>query len=662
MQNLSQEGDIGKSCPINEFEKTNISDSVLNGDAHETIEDEQKIWRDLKSPLMSPFHYDNSDSILNCITDFFSQSEDMYTNKTEKMDTLLYTENCQASLSKDSFGRVGILNSSFDFDSNMGLPSSDCLYSNVQTLNPRLIEQNFEDEIPLTKSFNTPEFNFEEKTTESNDNLENALSEKDKELYSNQNHFVNSNIDMIGFELNTNREAAFEFPSPIKSIPSFSSQSTNLVNSDNIFSEEKESFPRCSLSSSIDKFNTGNVIEKFYIFQEKNTTNQTQLLNNIKNQDLPEICTSNNIPSNKSMNSVLNQQEDDVQLSQKYTSVEFVTSPLITKESLNSCDLLSSTDLLCNTDITSQCIEQQDESSLGQRNIQKSMQDNCEEKQKHTTKHKIEISAQSRSSKRTLRCKKKTKVKKEENKLLSSTVQSNQNELSLRCSQITIINSLNYQDMQNTCESPQSTFHMLHCQTSPKNINNQLTCESVQQLNVSQQQQTLLNFHEDSMVDTIYREESTSHNQCIMEDNILEDSRISSVLEKSHIPEDKSCFKISERNMNIDADITKANLTTDKDITVSNIKCTKSLQNSTKEQTTSDEDIPLKKRKLNSKYSSSLKANTIVRPINQQNVQKNMFLERKVTILLTFSIIYFFFLKYTSNIISFYYNFKILNI
>ena len=641
MQNLSQEGDIGKSRLINEFEKTNISDSVLNGDAQETIEDEQKIWRDLKSPLMSPFHYDNSDSILNCITDFFSQSEDVYTNKTEEMYTLLDTENCQASLSKDSFGRVEILNSSFDFDSNMGLPSSDYLYSNVQTLNPRLIEQNFEDEIPPTKNFNTSEFNFEEKTTENND-LESTLSEKDKELYSNQNHFANSNIDMIEFELNTDTEAAFEFPSPIKSIPSFSSQSTNLVNPDNIFSEERESFPKCSLSSSIDKFNTGNVIEKFYIFQEKNTINQTQLLNNIKKRGLPEIFTSNNIPSNESMNSVLNQQEDD-QLSQKYTSVELVTSPLITKESLNSCDLLSSTDLSCNTDITSQCIEQQDKSSLEQRNTQKSMQDNCEEKQKHITKHKIEISAQSRSSKRTLKCKKKTKVKKEKNELLSPTVQPNQNELSLRCSQITIINSLNYQDMQNTCESPQSTFYTSQCETSPKNVNNQLTCGSVQQLNVSQQ--TLLNLHEDSM-DTIYREESTLQNQCIMEDNILEDSRISSVLEKSHIPEDKFCFKISERT-----DTAKANLTTDKNITEvsSIIKCTKSLpnidvqlQNSTKEQTTSDEDIPLKKRKLNSKYSSSLKANTIVSPMNQQNLQKNMCLERKVTILLMFSIIYFF--------------------
>ncbi|KAK1118972.1 hypothetical protein K0M31_013742 [Melipona bicolor] len=567
----------------------------------------------------------------------------MYTNKTEEMFTLLDTENCQASLSKDSFERVGILNSSsFDFDSNMGLPSNDCLYSNVQTLNPRLIEQNFEDEIPLTKNFNTSEFNFEEKTTENND-LENIFSEKDKELYSNQNHFANSNIDMIGFELNTNTEAVLEFPSPIKSIPSFSSQSTNLVNPDNIFFEERESFPKCSLSSSIDKFNTGNVIEKFYIFQEKNTTNQTQLLNNIKNRGLPEICTSNNIPSNESMNSVLNQQEDDVQLSQKYTSVELVTSPLITKESLNSCDLLSSTDLSCNTDITSQCIEQQDESSLEQRNTQKSMQDNCKEKQKHITKHKIEISAQSRSSKRTLRCKKKTKVKKEKNELLLPTVQSNQNELNLRCSQITIINSLNYQNVQNTCESPQSTFYTSQCQISPKNVNNQLTCGSVQQLNVSQQQRILLNLHEDSMMDTIYREESTLQNQCIMEDDILEDSRISSVLEKSHIPEDKSCFKISEKNMNIDTDITKANFTTDKDITeVSSIlKCTKSLpnidvQNSTKEQTTSDEDIPLKKRKLNSKYSSSLKANTIVSPINQQNVQKNMFLERKVIILRCF--------------------------
>lgn len=98
---------------------------------------------------------------------------------------------------------------------------------------------------------------------------------------------------------------------------------------------------------------------------------------------------------------------------------------------------------------------------------------------------------------------------------------------------------------------------MSYCQTSSKNyytsknIHKQLKCAGVQQLKrISQQkEQILLSFHEDSMMDTIYKEDSKLENsQCTMEDNILENSSMLNVFEKSHTPENKiSCFKISKK-------------------------------------------------------------------------------------------------------------------
>ncbi|XP_033356534.1 uncharacterized protein LOC117237051 isoform X2 [Bombus vosnesenskii] len=624
LQNLSQEADIEESRSIGEFENITIFDSILYGDEQETIEDEQKIWGDLKSPLI----YDNSDSVLHCITEFFSQPEHLHTNEMEEKYILSDAEDSQTLLSEGSFGRTGILNFLFDFYlTNMDSPSNNFMYSNIQAVNPRLIEKSFE-----------------EKTAEKND-LENTLSQEDKELCSNQNHSVNNSVDMIGFELDTSREEVFEFLPVIKSTPSFSGQSITLVNSNSILSEEKESFPKCSLSSPTDKFNVGSLKETFYIFQKEDTINQTQSFSDKKNEDLPEICISNNIPSDESMNYILNQQENDIHSLQKYTCVELETSPLVIKESLDSCDLLSSTDLIsCNTDTTLQRIEQTDESSLRQKNFQENMQYNCEEKQNHIMKCRTEISGhpQSRSPKQILKCKKKIKTKKKEKQLSSSIVQSNQNELSLRCSQITIVNPLDYEDVQNTCESSLSTFHMSYCQTSPKNGKKQLNCANVQQSKrMSQQkQQIVLNFHEDSMVNSIYKEDSKLQNlQCVMEDNISEDSRMLNVPEKSYATEDNTHFKISKRNMNIDTNITKANFITDNDITEfsNNIKSAKWISqninvqpsNSIKEQAILDEDIPLKKRKLTSTFSSTVNTNTSVSSVNQQKMQRKHYVSTK---------------------------------
>lgn len=98
---------------------------------------------------------------------------------------------------------------------------------------------------------------------------------------------------------------------------------------------------------------------------------------------------------------------------------------------------------------------------------------------------------------------------------------------------------------------------MSYCQTSSKNyytsknIHKQLKCAGVQQLKrISQQKEQIfhedsrdskeLSFHEDSMMDTIYKEDSKLENsQCTMEDNILENSSMLNIFEKSYTPENK---------------------------------------------------------------------------------------------------------------------------
>lgn len=472
---------------------------------------------------------------------------------------------------------------------------------------------------------------FEEKITEKND-LENTFLQENKELYSNQNCYVDDNMDIVGFGLNSSAEEIIDSYSLSKGIPSFSDHSTVLVNSSNISSEDKELFPKYNLSSPTDKFNTGNFIEKSYIFQKKDI-NQVQPLSDTKNQDLPEICITNNISSN--MNYILNQSRDNFQ-SQKYACTELETSLFVKKQSLNSCDLLSSTDSIsCNIDTTFQCVKQKHKNSMRQRNIQKTMQYN-KEKQNHITKRKIKISTQ---SKWTLNSKRKIKMKKKEKESFTFVIQPNQDELNLRCSEITIINPLNYQNIQNTCESP---FQMSYCQTSPKNFctskkkNKQLNCPGVKYM--SQQKQILLNLYEDSMVDTIYKEDSKVENLHNIMEDISEDSSISNISEKSHKSKNKSCFKLSEKNMEIDTDINKANIITDNNIIKvsnntgkSNAKW--SLQdidmqpsNSIKEQiiTTLNEDISLKKRKLQfQNFIQPTSTNEILCSINQQKKKKN---------------------------------------
>lgn len=601
-QNVSQKMNVTKTCSVDEFENTDILDNILNGDI--TIEDEQEILEDWQSPLMSPINYDNSNNVLNCIAEFFSQSEHTYTNKKEEKYSIADTETTQTPLPEGSLGTIGILNSLFDFDlTNMDFPSKDFTYSNVQAVNPRLIKKTFETEICSTKDYDTSEFSSQDETFVTNKNKKSIFSQKGKELCSNQNYIIDSSVDVVGFGLNTRKEKALEFPLLIKNVSS--DRSTNFVNSDNISSEMKESFPKNSLSS------PSGITEKSYIFQKEDAVNQIECFNMV-NHVSSDICTSNEIPLN------ISRQQDDIQSS----DIEFESNPSVVKQSLDPCDLLSSTDLMqCNTNIIPQCIEEECE-SIKQKNNQKDIRRNCKKKQNCTTKHRIEVRTQSRSSNRKSRYKKKIKMKRKKEESSSSIVQSKRNELSLRCSQLTGINLRNQQDMENTCELPLSTFHVSYCQKSPQiictseNEYKKLKCVGIQRLrNISQRkQQMLLNFHNDTVIDAIFKEDSKLENlKPIMEDNISEDSNVSCSFEDPRMS-DKTCIKLLKKNVKLDTDVSKVNVTTGKRVTeISNNMLVKSdtnwlLQNEDTRSSkfiekqmivTLDEEMPSKKKETN---------------------------------------------------------------
>ncbi|XP_076633761.1 uncharacterized protein LOC143347961 [Colletes latitarsis] len=649
LQDFSLKTDIAKTHFIDEFENIDILDSILNGDM--TMEDEQEILENSQSSLISPINYDNSNNVLNCITEFFSQAEHIYKNEKGEKNITSDVDNSITPLPEGSLGTMGILNSLLDFElTNMDSPPNDFMYSNVQTVNPRLIKKSFEGEIFSVKDSTISELNSHMKKTvivEKN-NKDDVLPRKEKD---NQNDPIDSSVNVVGFGLNSNKEETLEFPLLIKDISSFSNQPTILANSDNISSELKEPLPKSSLSGPVDKLNTDTVIEKSYVFQKEDMINEVHSFGDSVNRVSSEMCISNDVSSNAVMNCT--SQQDDFLSSHKHTYMELRTSPLAIKQPSDS-DLLSSTDLIpCNTVATSQYEFIECENSLKQRNIQKNIQHNCKEQQNHIMKHRIEVSAQSRSSKRKVRYKKKIK-KEEKEEEIPSSVEPNSDEVSLRCSQLTIINPLNHKDIQSTCELPLSSFHTSYRKKSPhtlctsRNMYKQLKCVGIQQLrNMSpRKQQILLNYHGDSTTNTIFKEDPKLENpQHNTEDNVWEDSSVLyRSVEKPHTPGSKTCFKHFKMNIKVDTDITKVNFTTDKHITeVSNNILIKSgikwtLQNIDAQSSkfikkqivpTLDEETPVKKRKLASKFSPTLEANTVVCSINQQEAQKKHFVSAK---------------------------------
>ncbi|XP_017889621.1 uncharacterized protein LOC108630700 [Ceratina calcarata] len=163
LPNFSQKSNGAKSrSPVNELDNDNLN-SILNQSI--TIEDEQEIWDESQSLLVSPMSYDVSSTVLNCITEIFSQSENQLISETEEEYALLDTKNYLMPLPEGSLGITGILSS---------LHNNDFMCTNVQPVNTRLSKNIFKDEI----DDNTEPQTAEEAHT---DELKNNISPSEKE-------------------------------------------------------------------------------------------------------------------------------------------------------------------------------------------------------------------------------------------------------------------------------------------------------------------------------------------------------------------------------------------------------------------------------------------------------------------------------------------------
>ncbi|XP_015435241.1 PREDICTED: uncharacterized protein LOC107190868 [Dufourea novaeangliae] len=521
---------------MDEFENIDILDSILNGDI--SMEDEQEILEDSQSLLMSPISCNNSNNVLNCITEFFSQVEYVHVNEKEDKYIPSNTKNSLTPLPEGSLGTTGILNSLLDFElTNMDTLPNDLMYSNVQTVNPRLIKKNFESD-SLSRDRNTSELNSytEETVMVGRSDEKDGLPQKKMESCNSKRDSVNSSVDVVGFGLNPSNKDVLQFSSINKK-----------VSTDNISSELKDLLSKSSLSSPIDKLNTNIVTEKSYIFH-KEYVNHVQSFSDTMNNVLPEICTFNDIPSDTVIHCV-GQRND------KHTYMELESSPVRKQEPFD-CELLFSTDLVAPNSITvSQSEPSMHENFLKKRNnIQKNIQ-HSQEEHNHTMKHQIEVSVQSGLLKRKLRYKN-MKTENTEEESASPT----KDESSVRCPQFNIIN----QDAQNMCELPLSSFH-IYRQKSPQvcpsgNMYKQLKCVGIQQLRSMspQKQQILLNFHGDSTMNTISKEDSKSEDsQRTIEDNIWEDATL--LYESLRKSGNKTYLKLPKKGIKIDTDVAKIN-------------------------------------------------------------------------------------------------------
>ncbi|XP_076646142.1 uncharacterized protein LOC143355305 [Halictus rubicundus] len=617
LESLLQKNDTTEAQSVEEFENIDILDSILNGGI--TMEDEQELLQESQSSLMSPMSYDNSNNVLNCITEFFLQAENTYVNDKEDKYAMPDTKNTGTPLPEGSLGTTGILNFLLDFElTKMSSLPNDLIYSNVQAVNPQLIKKSFEKE-NLSKTISACEANtqLEEVIVVGKNGEEDILSQKENEF-------------------------------------STLSQSNISINSDSIFSDLRESFTKYNLSSPSDKFSNNTVAEKVSIHQKDDVTNQVQPFSDTIKHVSSKMCvpsetTSIAIPNCKSLH--------------KDGSTEHERSVLLVKKP-SECESLSSTDLIPSNNTTdSRCENSEYEHILKKRNIQKGMQNICKGKQNNVLQHKIEVSVQTRSSKRKLRYRKKVKKDQKEGEegLDLFNIQHNQDELNLKYSQINVISPTSHQDVQSACKLPLSPFDISYHQKLPqtlctsRNIYKQLKCVGIQRLrNISpRKQQILLNCQGDSTTSATIKEDyklEDSHRT--MEDNIWEDPTVlvSSMEKQQHTPGSITDFKLSKTDVKLDANVPKVNLVTDKHITdISNDILIESginwtLQNidaqssklTTKQIIASvDEETPLKRKKLTSNHSSSFETTATVCSASQEGVQKKHYASMKKGLICT---------------------------
>lgn len=203
---------VGGKNKVDEFENIDILDSILNGDMsmQDILEEQQHL-------SMNPLSSDTSTNMLGFFTEFFKQSEVTLSNKKDcATDETLHQDEVSKTLPEGSLGMTGILNSLLDSDlTSIDSPPSDFMYSNVQSVDPRLIRKSpTAERAAFLSDFSTVSDLFSQKEQSSEDNFGaiDSLSKKTKDqLFLDQKDSLNC-TDLEEFGLNSTKETTFEMP------------------------------------------------------------------------------------------------------------------------------------------------------------------------------------------------------------------------------------------------------------------------------------------------------------------------------------------------------------------------------------------------------------------------------------------------------------------
>ncbi|XP_015586330.1 uncharacterized protein LOC107263529 [Cephus cinctus] len=193
---------------VDEFENIDILDSILHGDM--SLQDKQEILEDPTSAVLASPNKDNSTNLFNCITDFFEHGEVESRMKREK--TSVCNSNSEfsiESLPEGSLGTTGILNSLLDFElTSMNSPPNDFMYSNVQTVDPRLIRIPPKDENLTTNSSNgsIDLLAHKEQLLIDSINENEAFSKKTKDpVFLDESDNVSGKVALVEYDLNSDK-------------------------------------------------------------------------------------------------------------------------------------------------------------------------------------------------------------------------------------------------------------------------------------------------------------------------------------------------------------------------------------------------------------------------------------------------------------------------
>lgn len=202
----------GAKNKIDDFENIDILDSILNGDLsmEDILEEQQHL-------SMCSTGLDSSANMLGFFTEFFKQSE---TTQSLKKNCLMgqnfHLDEVAESLPEGSLGTTGILNSLLDSDlTSIDSPPSDFMYSNVQTVDPRLIRKSpTAERVVLTSDFGTASDLISQNEQSAVENFlpVDSLSKKTKDqLFLDKKDSLNC-TDLEEFGLNNAKQTSFEMP------------------------------------------------------------------------------------------------------------------------------------------------------------------------------------------------------------------------------------------------------------------------------------------------------------------------------------------------------------------------------------------------------------------------------------------------------------------